>query len=151
MSGVQMELTLQGIESAARKLGQLAALDQEDIVDQVGELLVDQTKVRIDEEKQGPAGQAWDPWSSQYASTRHGGHSLLVSSDGLRDSIGNVSNGLTASVGVHSLYGAIHQFGGEAGRNGSAEIPARPYLGLSEADRQAVTDFVHERIEIALS
>jgi phage virion morphogenesis protein len=37
-----------------------------------------------------------------------------------------------AMVGTNLEYAAIHQFGGKAGRNRSVDIPARPYLGLSD-------------------
>jgi phage virion morphogenesis protein len=38
-------------------------------------------------------------------------------------------------VGTNKVYAAIHQFGGEAGRNKKVEIPARPYLKLGEKEK----------------
>jgi len=38
----------------------------------------------------------------------------------------------SAIVGTNKAYAAIHQFGGNAGKNKKAEIPARPYLSISE-------------------
>ena len=32
------------------------------------------------------------------------------------------------------MYAAIHQLGGQSGRNKSVEIPARPYLFLTNDD-----------------
>ena len=40
----------------------------------------------------------------------------------------------SAVVGTNKVYAAIHQLGGEAGRNKNVKIPARPYLKLSEDD-----------------
>lgn len=151
MAFAQLNLTLQGIESAARKLGQLAAFDQEDLMNDIGGLLLSTTVQRITADKQGPQGEVWDPWSDRYAKKRHAGHSLLEGRGHLRDSIGNISSGLIASVSVHVQYGAIHQFGGKAGRDHSATIPARPYLGISDEDRRAITALVTERLEAALS
>jgi len=40
----------------------------------------------------------------------------------------------SAVVGTNKVYAAIHQLGGEAGRNKNVKIPARPYLKLTEDD-----------------
>jgi len=51
-----------------------------------------------------------------------------------------------AMVGTNLVYAAIHQFVGRAGRGGKAEIPARPYLKLTEEDlneiKKAVIDYL---------
>jgi len=39
-----------------------------------------------------------------------------------------------AIVGTNKAYAAIHQFGGEAGRNKKTKIEARPYLKLTKND-----------------
>ena len=47
-----------------------------------------------------------------------------------------------AGVGTNVIYGPVHQFGGKAGRNGSVELPARPFLPLTgdgELQSEAVT------------
>jgi phage gpG-like protein len=47
-------------------------------------------------------------------------------------------------VGTNLVYGAVHQFGNPANRyyntprGAPAPIPARPFLGLSVADREAI-------------
>ena len=40
----------------------------------------------------------------------------------------------SAVIGSNLEYAAIHQLGGQAGRNKSVEIPARPYLFLTDDD-----------------
>lgn len=40
----------------------------------------------------------------------------------------------SAVIGSNLPYAAIHQLGGQAGRNKSVEIPARPYLSLTNDD-----------------
>ena len=40
----------------------------------------------------------------------------------------------SAIVGTNKAYAAIHQFGGQAGKNKKKEISARPYLNLGEKD-----------------
>ena len=57
------------------------------------------------------------------------------------ESVGNLLGSLTREVegntlrvGTNRIYGAIHQFGGQAGRGRKVSIPARPWLGLSRDD-----------------
>ena len=52
----------------------------------------------------------------------------------LAASITSKSDENSAIVGTNKVYAAIHQFGGKAGRDKKAEIPARPYLKLGEKD-----------------
>lgn len=44
----------------------------------------------------------------------------------------------SAIVGTNKIYAAIHQFGGNAGRNKKVQIPARPYLNLEDMDLKQV-------------
>jgi phage virion morphogenesis protein len=48
-------------------------------------------------------------------------------------------------------YAAIHQFGGRAGRNHAAEIPARPYVGLSPDRVQKIATFARKAMAEAAS
>lgn len=46
----------------------------------------------------------------------------------------------SAVIGSNLDYAAIHQLGGQAGRNKSVEIPARPYLKLTDDDYEEILD-----------
>lgn len=52
----------------------------------------------------------------------------------LASSITNYYDDTSAIVGTNKVYAAIHQFGGNAGRNKKVKIPARPYLKLTEKE-----------------
>lgn len=43
-------------------------------------------------------------------------------------------------------YSAIHQFGGEAGRNRSVSIPARQYLAIQKIDHTWINKFVRNEV-----
>lgn len=141
MAGVAIETD---VEVVAKALDQLTDEQLAQITDEIGMLIEDQSKLRIADEKIGPDGNAWTPWSNAYAKTRKPHHSLLVNSGnpGLLDSIQNYTTGLQAVVGTNLLYGAIHQFGSEDGT-----LPAREYLGLSAENRTEIEDLVAGRIE----
>lgn len=44
----------------------------------------------------------------------------------------------SAIVSTNKIYAAIHQFGGDAGRNKKVKIPARPYLKLTDNDLKEI-------------
>ena len=43
-------------------------------------------------------------------------------------------------IGSNLDYAAIHQLGGQAGKNKKVEIPARPYLKLTDDDFNEILD-----------
>ena len=59
---------------------------------------------------------------------------ILQVSGQLASSVNTYYDDDSAIIGSNLAYAAIHQLGGSAGRNKSVEIPARPYLKLTEDD-----------------
>lgn len=125
--------------------------------DEVGALIEDQTKRRIADDKTAPDGTPWASWSASYEArikkrNRITARSLLVGEGNLRDSIQNLVTGTEIRVGTNLEYGAMHQFGGTKAQfpNLWSDIPARPYLGLSIADRTEIEDLIVTRVEEVL-
>lgn len=141
MAGVATEITLD-LGPAAAAIARLTDQDLHGLVYGISQLVAERTKERIATGKHAPDGTPWPAWSADYAATRHQGQSLLVGlgNPGLLESIQNYATGLEAVVGTPLVYGVIHQFGGAgAGKPG---LPARPYLGLSKDDREAIEALV---------
>lgn len=53
----------------------------------------------------------------------------------------------SAIIGSNLPYAAIHQKGGKAGRNKKVEIPARPYLKLSDDDFEEILDVTEKFLQ----
>lgn len=53
----------------------------------------------------------------------------------------------SAVIGSNLEYAAIHQLGGQASRNKSVEIPARPYLKITDEDQQEIINLTVKYIE----
>lgn len=68
----------------------------------------------------------------------------LVDTGALRDSHSQLYDNDTALVGTNMVYAAIHHFGGMAGRNRKVAIPARPFLVLTNEDKQDLMDDVQD-------
>ena len=47
-------------------------------------------------------------------------------------------NNESAIIGSNKVYAAIHQLGGQAGKNIKVTFPARPYLKLTDDDYQYI-------------
>lgn len=124
-------------------------------LDEIGMMLTTSTRRRF-EEGRGPDGT---PWIESGRAKAEGGRTL-VDRGHLRDSITHRVEGHAVRVGTNRVYGGIHQFGGVIeGKSGSLKfktpgggfvtvksvtMPARPFLGLSDADRAEATVILEE-------
>jgi phage virion morphogenesis protein len=136
-----------------RQMRQLQEVDLHDLLDVIGAEVVDQTKLRIQEEKRAPDGTDWSPWSPRYAASQHGGrashgphpgqltaaggHTILELDGFLLDSITSEVSGSDVLIGSNLEYAATHQFG-------RGPIPARPFLGLSDQNADDIENLVAE-------
>ena len=63
---------------------------------------------------------------------------ILQISGQLASSVNTYYDNDSAVIGSNLDYAAIHQLGGQAGKNKSVEIPARPYLKLTDEDFEEI-------------
>ena len=63
---------------------------------------------------------------------------ILQISGQLASSVNTYYDNDSAVIGSNLEYAAIHQLGGQAGRNKAVEIPARPYLQLTPEDFEEI-------------
>lgn len=113
------------------------------LTETVGECLVSSTKERFGKET-GPDGVKWKDSDRAEAE----GGKTLTDNAILKNSIGYEATRKTVAVGTNLVYGAIHQLGGMAGRGKKLELPARPYLGLDDADREEVQGIIEDFMKI---
>lgn len=128
MSGTAFVFDIKGLERRAKQVAELAHPSTEQLLDELGAMVVEQTRTRLIDEKEAPDGIPWVDWSKPYAKRRPSGKSLLMNEGELEQSITDVYGPDSVEIGSNLVSAAIHQHGGEAvGSN----IPARPYLGIS--------------------
>ena len=113
-------------------------------MDQIGRYLVASTLRRFERER-APDGS---PWLKSARALAEGGHTL-TDTGRLRGSIAHTvtDGGRAVEVGSNVLYAAIHQFGGRAGRGRRVTLPARPYLGIDDRDRDAIARILSRALE----
>ena len=143
MTGISLSITTEGMEAALATVDRIAGFERALLMESAAAILESGARRRIGEEKVGPDGEAWAPWSATYAVSRGRGQSLLQAEGDLLDSTAPRSASDEAVVGSNLVYSAIHQMGGEAGRERArVTIPARPYLGMSSEDQADIEDLV---------
>ena len=86
-----------------------------------------------------------DKWTDLAESTKkqrtkkgHYPGQILQVSGQLASSISTYYDNDSAVIGSNLDYAAIHQLGGQAGKNQSVTIPARPYLQLTQDDFEEI-------------
>lgn len=114
------------LANASRKLSNTKPL-----MASIGEALVSSTIKRFVAET-APDGKKWK--KSKRAASENG--ATLTDTGRLRKSIDFAATPAKVMVGSNAVYARIHQMGGKAGKGHKADIPARPYLGVSKADME---------------
>lgn len=138
------------IRTALQNL-QHAVSDLSPALKEIGEVLVESTKQRF-ESGMGPDGSQW-PDNSAVTIDRKGRNKPLVDEGTLMESIRKelVGNN-TLEIGTGLGYGAMQQFGGTKAEFPFlwGDIPARPFLGLSDADREEILKIVEDHLTASI-
>lgn len=157
MTGIRIDVT----DAIGPALDRLIAggEDLSPLMDGIGMKMAENTRWRF-RDGTAPDGVAWLP--SRRA--RDQGGQTLVDSGRLRDSIVHALQGRdSVAWGTNILYAAAHQFGvtitprtpggrlrfriGDAWVSAaSVTLPARPFLGVSDDDREDIADLVAQYI-----
>jgi len=115
---------------------------------EIGEDLVDSTKNRFGSES-GPDGSVWER-NSPLTIARKGRDQPLTGHGTLMDQINyQLTGGDTLDVGSPTIYAAMQQFGGTRSEFPHlwGDIPARPFIGVSEEDGQMITDTFNDYLK----
>jgi phage virion morphogenesis protein len=155
-AGVTLTVTAAELGEVGRRLSAVATLTAKPtrLMKAIGAALESSTKRRF-RTNVAPDGS---PWKPSVRALRTGGRTLLDKAH-LRDSITSDADDTQAVVGSNLIYAAIHQEGGVIRPKNAAAlvfnipgvgwrrvnkvtIPARPFLGVSEDDRDNIGDLV---------
>lgn len=154
MSSIQVKLTGDA-DRLLRRMYELSNIDTKGIMNTLAEGIRTSTVERFSAEK-SPEGKKWKP------STRalDEGGKTLTKTTRLKSSIHAESGAAGFAVGTNTVYAATHQFGASrtvrankkkclkfqigkrwvSAKEVQVNIPARPFLGVSEEDHQEIQD-----------
>lgn len=136
MSG-DLIIDLAGLLPAKRALDRLSRLDTQRLLEILGSEAESQTRRRLSEEKTDPDGQPWKPWSKAYEARRPAKGGILDLDGELIDSIAYEVQDDAITLGSNLVYALVHQEGWKA-----KNIPARPYLGVSDENLEDLGELV---------
>lgn len=122
---------------AQRKLRRLATANLSSPLKAMGEHMLTRVSEAFEEER-SPAGEKWP--ASKRAAGKRG--KTLQKTGRLKGSVAYRVVGDSVHVGTNVVYGAIHNFGGKAGRG--AQIPQRTFLEVTEDDREELGAIMDE-------
>ncbi|OBS10794.1 phage virion morphogenesis protein [Acidihalobacter prosperus] len=117
----------------------------------IGEYMVDSTKRRFGEGI-SPDGDPWAPNSPVTLSRKSDPRPLHGESGRLENEIYPHVFADGVEIGSPLIYAAVQQFGAAKHAFGVSpwgDIPARPFLGLSDSDRMNVLDILQEHLTAA--
>jgi phage virion morphogenesis protein len=151
MSGISIVIDADDFTAAFKKLQPFFDFDASELMSTIGALGESQTRRRISDEKTAPDGSAWKENTQ--------GTSILVDTgQHLLASIAWASSAADAEWGSAWEWAHVHQdgmtivpkngkalvftLGGKTVTAKKVTIPARPFIGLSEDNRQEIIDVV---------
>ncbi len=144
---------LDEIQAKLREL-QDAASDLRPALEDIGQYLVRATRQRFEEGKD-PQGNDWEELRPATIARKGHARPLIGETGHLRQIRYQLEGPDAVAVGTGAVYGATHQFGAEKGRFGETkkgvpipwgDIPARPFLGVSGDDAEAILDILAEHL-----
>jgi phage virion morphogenesis protein len=117
----------------------------------IGEILVASTQDRF-ETKHGPDGEAWARNAPATIERKGRDNPLFEHGDLARQIHSALIGDDTLEVGSSLPYAAMQQFGGTKAEFPWlwGDIPARPFLGVSDTDKDAILREIRAHLEAAL-
>lgn len=153
MARITLKGSFDPIQSALKDIAAIGR-DPQAVLAAIGLLMVRSTRHRI-EQGVDPEGQPFEPLNPLYALTKEGPGILrgrAWNQSGLYASLTSRANGNVLVWGSNKVYAPVHQFGaviqpkngnhlsfemgGELFHVDSVFVPARPFLGFTERDRE---------------
>lgn len=140
MTGVSLEYRFDDRDVLAM-LSRLDDFQKHHLLEEIGGYLDTETARRFDEQVDWQ-GNSLEP--SQRAE-RDGGKTLMDHLHLMQSYHAEIlSDDSGVEFGSNMIYAAIHQFGGNAGRNLAVEIDARPILGINADDELEINYIVED-------
>ena len=137
MSGSSFRVSVQNaraIEGLARLSARL--VDLRPVFQEIAGVLADDTEQAFEDERDPTTLTPWQLLADRTIRQRAGEGTwpgeILQRTGQLAASVVTAHGKDFAQIGSNKVYAAIQQLGGSAGVNSRTEIPARPYLGLSQ-------------------
>lgn len=112
---------------------------------EIGRMLVRSTQDRLRSTKQGPDGKPWAPWSM---ATLLGRLRKGTASGGILYDSGNLMRSIQAEVQSNSVIVGTKVNYASFLQDGTKNMPARPFVGVSKQDEGRINDILRKHLKI---
>ncbi|MDQ7002652.1 MAG: phage virion morphogenesis protein [Ghiorsea sp.] len=144
---ITIEVNDDEVQAALKRMIQ-AGQDFKPVFESIGEVMVHSTKKRFADGK-APDGSKWQENTDFTLSRKTGADPLVGESKALSTGIYYDASSDALLIGSPQEYAAVQQFGAaqhEFGKAPWGDIPARPFLGISDSDRNAIEQLVQAHL-----
>lgn len=117
----------------------------------ISETLADSAERAFDEQRDPASGTRWAPLSPVTLGRRRGGAGRILQDTGRLAASITANHGRDyAEAGTNVIYGATQFFGARKGQFGPrtpwGDIPARPFLGMGDEERDEILDILRRHL-----
>lgn len=151
---IRVEVDDKQVRTALNRL-LAAGRDMTPLMRDIGEHLLNTTRERFVDQK-APDGTPWAALSDTTKRRKRRNVGKILTERGfLRGNLAYQTGPTSVRVGSPSIYAGTHQFGAAMGAFGSTagglripwgDIPARPFLGLSDDDEAEILELVNRHL-----
>ena len=145
MAGATVDVRLSGDKRLLAAIDRLISRAQNlrPVYSDIAEYLLLSHDERWDKQESSD-GKPWKPLSDSYKNSKRkkksrGSDKILVLDTFLKSGLSYNASHKGLEFGTDKVYGATHQFG-----DSSRNIPARPFLGISQKDEVEILDIISD-------
>lgn len=130
---IEIKIDNKEVEKALLEIAQKTS-NLRPLMKNIAGIMADSTEENFKEEGRPKWKDLSEKTKTVRKKTRHYPGQILQVSGQLALSVTTQYDDSSAIIGSNKVYAAIHQLGGQAGKNKKTTIPARPYLVVTDDD-----------------
>lgn len=143
---IEIKLDNKAVEEALLEVAQKAS-DLRPLMKNIAGIMADYIEENFKEEGRPKWQDLSEKTKTARRKTGHYPGQILQVSGQLVMSITTQYDNESATIGSNKVYAAIHQLGGQAGKNKKVTIPARPFLKLTDDDFNEILDATEQYLK----
>ena len=140
---IEIKIDNKKVEKALLEIAQKTS-NLRPLMKNIAGIMADSTEENFKEEGRPKWKDLSEKTKTVRKKTGHYPGQILQVSGQLALSVTTQYDDTSAIIGSNKVYAAIHQLGGQAGKNKKTTIPARPYLKLTDDDFDEIISIVEK-------
>ena len=143
---IEIKIDNKKVEKALLEIAQKTS-NLRPLMKNIAGIMADSTEENFKEEGRPKWKDLSEKTKTARKKTGHYPGQILQVSGQLALSVTTQYDDSSAVIGSNKVYAAIHQLGGQAGKNKKTTIPARPYLSLTNEEYEEILSLVENYLK----